>query len=867
MMTHTWSPTGARSFSLGMVLTALVGLVCAEAGRAQPPQSGMIVPRLFSVVPNGGKVGSTFEVTFTGQDIEDPEGLFFSHPGIKAEPIIPPAPPVDPKKPAVKPAPRPPVTKFKVTIAGDAPLGIHDARLINKWGISNPRAFVVGDLNEVLEKEPNDDVPLAQRVELNQTINGIIAGPADVDYFVFAGKKGQRVVVSCLASSIDSRLMAALELFDSTGRLLASNRHYSENDALVDCRLPADGDYYVRLHEFTHTQGGAEHFYRLTLSTAPWIDALFPLAIEPGKTAKVTVYGRNLPGGQLDPTANEDGVALEKLTVDITAPADALALQRLAYRGLVSPRSAALDGFEFRLRNASGASNPFLITYARSPVVLDQGNHDTPEKAQEIVVPCEISGRIEKLRDRDWYQFAAKKGDVYTIEVFGDRLGADLDMYLLLRKPDTKQDLADLDDNGELLTQTEFFTRTDDPPAYRFVVPADGKYQILVASRDADTRAGPRRFYRLRISPERPDFRLIVQHPDNTRPDACCLRQGADEQFTILVWRLEGWNGPVTVSVEGLPPGVTCAPQIVGPNLRQAALVLSASPTAPRFSGEIRVKGTAVIQGQTVVREARPGSITWPVPPGAGIPAVSRLDRNLVLAVREKGPFHLSATVQKAVVVQDSKMNVALKLARLWPDFKGPLQIATVNQPTNLPAGILLNNNQPVTMNPGKDDATAVLEVKAGVPEGTYNVVMLGTAQIPFNKDPAAKEKPPINVLLPSTPISLTVLPNRVANLTLSNANPTAKIGADTEVVVKVARLRDFAGEFRIQLVVPANVQGISAGDAIIPPGKNEAKLVLTVPAGAAPGNRPNLVVRALATIHEDIPLTHDTPLNVNVVK
>src|SRR5205814_10097363 len=124
-------------------------------------------------------------------------------PGIKSEPIIPPPPPPpDPKKPAPKPDPKQPapkpqaVTKFKVTVAADVPVGIYDARIIGQWGISNPRAFVVGDLNEVAEKEPNNDVEQAQRVEVNSTINGAIAAPTDVDFFVFTGKQEQRILVS-----------------------------------------------------------------------------------------------------------------------------------------------------------------------------------------------------------------------------------------------------------------------------------------------------------------------------------------------------------------------------------------------------------------------------------------------------------------------------------------------------------------------------------------------------------------------------------------------------------------------------------------------------------------------------------------------
>src|SRR5439155_9723342 len=173
----------------------------------------------------------------------------------------PPPPPADPKKPMPAP-PKPAISKFKVTIAADAPPGNHDVRLVSRYGISNPRAFVVGTLPEVMEKEPNNDVAEAQRVELNSTITGAIAAPTDVDYFVFAGKKGQRVVVSCLASTIDSRLHPGIEIYDGHGKQSASARNYQGSDALTDVTLPADGDYTIRLFEFTHIQGSPEHFYR-----------------------------------------------------------------------------------------------------------------------------------------------------------------------------------------------------------------------------------------------------------------------------------------------------------------------------------------------------------------------------------------------------------------------------------------------------------------------------------------------------------------------------------------------------------------------------------------------------------------------------
>src|SRR5262249_2372311 len=154
------------------------------------------------------------ELTLTGGDLEDTEALLFNHAGIKAEIIVPPEPkpdPKDPKKDPKKKDPAPPAkgplpaSKFKITVAADVPPGNYDVRVVNKHGVSNARVFVVGDLNEVMEKEPNNDVPEAMKLELNTTVNGVISSPTDVDLFQITAKKGQRIVLACAAESIDSK--------------------------------------------------------------------------------------------------------------------------------------------------------------------------------------------------------------------------------------------------------------------------------------------------------------------------------------------------------------------------------------------------------------------------------------------------------------------------------------------------------------------------------------------------------------------------------------------------------------------------------------------------------------------------------------
>jgi hypothetical protein len=859
----TFSSPAALRRAVALTLAG-IGLLFARPSHAQQNAgSNLPAPRLMTVMPPGGKVGSSVEVIFTGTDLEEPEQLRFSHPGIKAEPLagpVPPPPPPDPKKKKPKPGMgKPVVSRFKVTLAANVPLGIHDVRFVNKWGVSNPRAFVAGDQTEVIEKEPNNDVEQAQRVEINSTVNGSMANPTDVDYYVFAGKKGQRVVFSCLASSIDSRFHPGIEVYDGKGKQLTSGRDYHENDAVTDCTLPDDGDYYVRLFHFTHTQGSAEHFYRLGISTAPWIDAVFPCAVEAGKTTSVTVYGRNLPGGKLEASALVGDRVLEKITVNITAPSSTGGTPVPPFSGLVTPKMAALDGFEYRLRNDSGSSNPVLIGLARAPVVLDNGNNDTPETAQEVPLPCEIAGHVEKPRDRDWYAFTAKKGDVYNIDILSDRLGAPTYMYFMLKND--KSDLKESDDNPDILSR-KFYSRSEDPLTYRFVVPADGKYQLMVSSRLADTVAEPRHFYRVRIAPPQADFHLTALAAGEHRPAGTTVLAGGSQALTIFAVRQDGFIGDIALSAEGLPPGVTVAAQTVGGDLRESRLVLSAAAGAAVWTGEIKIVGTATIQGNKVTRSARSASIVWPVQPGQNIPTISRVDRSLMLAVRPGAPYSLAPSLDKPALAQGEKGTLKVKLTRISPDFKTPLTVQAIA--TELPKGVTLNNNQPITIAANAVEGTLPINVPANVQPGSYTIVLRTQTQMPYNKDPMAKQKPNTIVVLPSLPVTLTILPKSLATLALSTPNVTVKLGKDAEVMVRVTRQYGYDGEFKVQVVLPPTAKGVQIADAVIPAGKDEAKLI--VKAGTMPVNLSNLIVRATA-MYQSHATTHEVKLNVNVVK
>ena len=150
----------------------------------------------------------------------------------------------------------------------------------------------------------------------------------------------------------------------------------------------------------------------------------------------------------------------------------------------------------------------------------------------------------------------------------------------------------------------------------------------------------------------------------------------------------------------------------------------------------------------------------------------------------------------------------------------------------------------------------------ANATPGTYNVVFRGFATISPN--PKAKA---VNTILVSTPVQVTILPKQVATLTVDNANPTIKTGAEGAILVKVARQFDYDGVFKVDLVLPPNVKGVTAEPITIAGNMNEGKMLLRIPAGTPPASLQNLTVRATAVVNGNVTLTHETKINVIVAK
>lgn len=153
----------------------------------------------------------------------------------------------------------------------DYPLtsGLHNFKLetyeIDGWARAG-LWWEVGGCNDA--NEPNSIAAQATGIAYTQSLDGDICPNGDFDYFTFEGASGDFVVAAIDAQSIGSELDSYIYLEDSDGNVLASNDDWDGSlDSLLGYQLPADGNYYIRVREYSHpNEGGPDYFYTLNLS-------------------------------------------------------------------------------------------------------------------------------------------------------------------------------------------------------------------------------------------------------------------------------------------------------------------------------------------------------------------------------------------------------------------------------------------------------------------------------------------------------------------------------------------------------------------------------------------------------------------------
>jgi hypothetical protein len=438
-----------------LLVLAAATVAASAAGQSVPSRE----PSGTHVFPAGARRGTTVKVRVGGECFPPGMRIHLVGDGVNAPPVLGPA-----LRPRYEPdARRPPrdadavgaATAYprewesEITVAADAEPGVRLWRASGGWGGTRPRPFVVGDLPEFVETEPNSRPDRAERVTLPVVVNGQIAGERDEDYFVLAAAAGDVVTCDVMAARIGSPLDPVVTITDAAGARLPVQEVRVGADPVVAFRAPAAGDYRVHVANLGYP-GGPAYVYRLTLTAAPHAPFAFPPAARAGAAIDVDLY--TLTGG--------DGFRVVR--------------ERVAFPERPGP---------FRLRGVTplfAAPGPELFHRGGAPLPLD--------------LPAAVCGRFAAADAEDWYSFAAKKGEMIAVacEPFPPGSAA-LPVVALL-------------DAGGTERATAATTVSD--AAFEWTAPADGTYRLRARDVQHGTRGGPEFGYRLSVRRAVPDFSL-----------------------------------------------------------------------------------------------------------------------------------------------------------------------------------------------------------------------------------------------------------------------------------------------------------------------------------------------------------------------
>lgn len=429
--------------------------------------------------------------------------------------------------------------RFRLQLPPDCPPGIHPAWIATPQGVSNAAVFCVDALPLRVKSRSNSE---PETVELPCVASGVLQVNAIHEWVVVA-EKGQRLSIDVWADRIGSVLDPRIVLLSRTGKVLA------ECDDVAglgcDCRMTViaaeAGPHTLQIHDSTYSMREAQP-YRIRLGGG-YPDAVFPL----GATLE-TQTNFQIQGGTLDE------------------------VQQVA----VAPAKAAFDGLSW----IDAGVGVFTVATGRLPEVVFPADDSQPTFEPPVVV----NGRLSDGKPVHRMLVKGKPGATLVCRVEAATLGSQLDAVLTASAPSGKR-LEQQDD--------QFFTAFTDTannkigysiedPTLSVQIPKEGQLWLEVA--DRLERMGPGFAYRLTVLDPASAMDL------RTQQSAWLAPLGGTVALKVELDR-KGFNGPIRVSVAGLPEGWSAPPAVAPPGVNDVYLTVSIPEEAKQTAAAIELIG------------------------------------------------------------------------------------------------------------------------------------------------------------------------------------------------------------------------------------------------------------------------------------
>jgi hypothetical protein len=480
------------------------------------------------------------------------------------------------------------------------------------------------------------------------------------------------------------------------------------------------------------------------------------------------------------------------------------------------------DGnFEVFCQDAGGISPsglPFRLTDTAANVMEVEPN-DTPTQATAGKLFCAFNGVIDRPGDIDHFKFAAKKGQVYDVHCYARRLGSPLDSVMYMG----------------LLGQGAFVGNDDavGPDSYfRVTIPQDGEYWVSVT--DHLKKGGPTYTYRIEVTPV--EARLALSAPPfaqfTQERQAYAVPRGNRYATFVNATRAD-FGGDVNVKAEGLPAKVAAATDVMKADMSLVPMVFEAAPDAPLGSARLSFAGTHADPKQKIKSAFDVRSDFVYSAPGQSL-YVAKTEPLTVLAVTEAVPFKISIVEPKVPLVHGGSMNLKI-VAERAAGFKAPITIVPLYNPPGV------GSASSVVIPEGQTEVLFPMNANGGAPVRKWKYVVLGTAPVGNGPVWVSSQLATIEIAAPY--------------LSLNMERGAVEQGKDTQMFVKPAVAKPFAGEAVIRLVgLPPKV---TTQELKFTKDTKEVAFPLKVDPGAPAGTHKNIFCQVVITENGE-PVVHN---------
>jgi hypothetical protein len=446
-----------------------------------------------------------------------------------------------------------------------------------------PVSLALSDLDELLEREPNNEPAQANRVTVPCGITGRLLEKGDIDHYVFAAKKGERLVVEAHTHDLHSPAEVYMVLRDAKGVQLQASNPAAE--PRLDFTPPADGDYTLSV-EHLHYWGGPDETYRVTFT--PFVPS-FELSVDldrfgvpQGGSVGIPIHvTRHDYAGPIEVSVKGEGLSG---TVAIPAGQPAQPKQPAGQLQLTASVNLPLGPRLFTIRGAATINDKpsMALASVREAVSRDSAGLPVPPRQTWTVLGLGVTEKVP-------FKLAAK------IEATSSEPGEPVTLTITAtRDPGFKGEIAlsaaGLPANVTAALKsipadaTEFKGQIDPaanaaPGQYAITFVGKAKYKDL----DFEVKAPPSQL----VLAFKPPFTLAAKF------DAPSTMAGKASGLTVSAQRASGFSGEIVLTLTGLPANVMPTLKNIAADTNEAKLQLSAAATAAPGQYPVVVSGKA----------------------------------------------------------------------------------------------------------------------------------------------------------------------------------------------------------------------------------------------------------------------------------